>query len=170
METIEMNEIREKRPTFLTVLCILTIVNVGLALIGEISFTASGPWDQADFKAHEIEYAKQKAELSKQKEMPEFVTEIMESAYQLEIDMHNNFYLVVVVSFAMYLIGLFGAIFMLQGKKLGFHLYIIYSLVSVASIYTYSQPQNVHVSIIVMGLLFSGIFIFMYSRNLKWLK
>lgn len=169
METIESNDIREKRPTFLTVLCILTLVNVGLALLGEISFAASGPWDQSDFKAHEIEYAKQKAEISKQK-LPEFFNEIMESAYQLEIDMHNNFYLVVIVSFAMYLIGLFGAIFMLQGRKLGFHLYIIYSLISVGSVYTYSRPENVHVSMIVMGLIFSGIFIFMYSRNLKWLK
>jgi hypothetical protein len=67
------------------------------------------------------------------------------------------------------LIGLLGALMMWQAKKLGFHLYIGYSLLAIIQIYFFVSPSDVPSFVVIWGLLMSVLFVFMYSRNLKWM-
>jgi hypothetical protein len=67
-------------------------------------------------------------------------------------------------------IGAFGAFQMWNGKKLGFHIYIIYSLLEIAQMYLFTSASNIPMLVIVYYIIISGIFIILYSRNLKELK
>ena len=95
---------------------------------------------------------------------------MMDQLMAMTAEIQESFYLAMIVSLVTYLIGLFGALKMFQGQKIGFHLYIIYSLLAVGGVYLYISPQNIPSISIIFGLILSGIFVFMYSRNLSWLK
>jgi len=66
--------------------------------------------------------------------------------------------------------GLAGIIFMFKRKELGFHLYIIYSLLYVAQSYLFVSPANVPLVLVLTNLGISGIFIYIYSRSLNWFR
>ena len=82
----------------------------------------------------------------------------------------ESFYSFQLVQFLCIGCGLAGAIWMFKGKKIGFHLYIIYSLISLGSMYIFIPFSEVPSYSILFNGLFSGLFIWMYSRNLSWLK
>ncbi len=65
--------------------------------------------------------------------------------------------------------GILAALMMFKRMKLGFHCYIIYSFLSILSVYAFVAPSNVPTILIVANTIFAGLFVFMYSRNLKWL-
>ena len=100
--------------------------------------------------------------------MTSFV-EFMQKLERMTIEINDNFYLAMVVSLITVAIGLFGALKMWQGFKLGFHLYIVYNLLAIGGIYTYVSAANVPSFIVIVNVILSGIFVFMYSRNLHWM-
>jgi len=66
--------------------------------------------------------------------------------------------------------GILGVIWMYLGKKQGFHLYIIYTLASICSVYLFVSAAVVPTSMTLMGFLLGGLFVFLYSRHLHWMK
>ena len=66
-------------------------------------------------------------------------------------------------------IGAASAFMMLKRMKLGFHAYIVYSFLSILSVYAFVAPVNVPSIFILINTIFAGLFVFLYSRNLKWL-
>ncbi len=94
---------------------------------------------------------------------------MMEQIQAMSVQSNDKFYLATTLSFIVASLGAFAAMKMWNGFKQGFHFYIIYCLLSVVSIYLYVSPSNVPSVIVIFNLIFSGLFIFMYSRNLKWM-
>jgi len=164
----ELHQQEEKRPTFLTVLCILTFINIGINLLTLLFQLAVGPTSEEEMLAERVELTKATSQLE-DAGMDGFAG-MMDQLMAMTAEIQESFYLAMIVSLVTYLIGLFGALKMFQGQKIGFHLYIIYSLLAVGGVYLYISPQNIPSISIIFGLILSGIFVFMYSRNLSWLK
>jgi hypothetical protein len=92
---------------------------------------------------------------------------------KLEIMSDNMYANFVAYNGLMLLVALFAAIavyFMFIGKKLGFHLYIGYCFLYVIQSYFFTAPSDVPTFVIVLNTLYGGIWVLMYSRNLKWMK
>lgn len=164
----ELTQQEEKRPTFLVVLCILTFINTGLNILTSLVQLISGPTSEEQLLQEKVELTKAANEM-KDTGM-DALANMMEQLQAMTADIQANFYIAMTVALVAPLIGLFGALKMWKGEKLGFHLYIIYNLIAVGGIYLYVSPQNIPSLSIIFGLLLSGIFIFMYSRNLHWMK
>lgn len=158
----------QKRPNFLKVLCILTFISTGLSLVFSLLSLSSGRLPAAEMLREKAQLLKMSSTL--ENEGSNYLAEVMEYSIRLSKDANDNHHLVIFVSIVLALIGLFAAVTMWKGFKIGFHLYILYSILGILSVYTYSSVANVHSFNVYTGVLISTIFILMYSRNLKWMR
>jgi uncharacterized membrane protein YagU involved in acid resistance len=164
-----MNEENEPRPRFLTVLCILTFIATGLGLIsGLFNLLITGKQSEEAMINSKVAMAQSINEM-RDMGMTSFV-DLMEKIDRMSVEVNENFYFVAVFGLIVTIIGLYSALKMWKGSKLGFHIYIIYNLISIGGIYLYVSPANIPTIFVVFNVILSGIFILMYSRNLKWLK
>ena len=111
----------KKRPTFLTVLCILTFVCVGLELAGSLmqipdTFIKTTQ-EQIDEQSLKLERAEQM--------MPGITDRVTDMILEMAPYKIPNW----TIAFAGNLLTLFAAILMWKQKKIGFHLYVIAELV-----------------------------------------
>lgn len=164
------NEFQEKesRPGFLTVLCVLSFISTGLGVLAGLFNLVSGPQSEEAMTMQKVALAESMDQMEKTG-MDSFAS-IMEQIQGMTEDINNNFYLAATINLLIVGAGLFGVIRMFQGLKIGFHIYIAYCLLSVASIYIYVSPAHIPTFVVIFNLFFSGLFIFMYSRNLRWMK
>jgi len=165
---IDQIEQPKKRPVFLTVLCILTLVSTGFSTLGLVASLAMGPQTPDELEKTTAEGMILVNQLNDAGS--HYMADQMEKLIHSSSYTNDVFYIVLSVNFLTVFLGLGGAILMLRGRKLGFHSYILYSIVSILSIYIAIPVSEVPTFIIVFGIIFSGLFIFMYSRNLHWLK
>ncbi len=132
-----------KRPTQLTVLCILTFIGSGMNLFS--SLIIAGFYDLF------VEIATEFAEKFKIPGL-EMLTEATPAFF--------------LVSGVLYAGSLAGAILMMLMKKTGFHIYTISQiLLVIAPMYFLHLPGPG-----IPELIFSGLFIFLYSRNLRFMS
>lgn len=170
METHQFIDQEEpkRRPVFLTVLGILTFVSTGLSVIGLLFSLLTGP--QSD-DVIENEVAKGMTSVEELRDMgATYMADQMEKIIRLPIYTNEHFYLLQMANFVTLFFGIAGVILMWRGRKIGFHSYIIYSILAVLSVYVAVPVNEVPSLMIILGVIFSALFIFMYSRNLKWMK
>ena len=166
MEELQPKE--EKRPTLLTVLCILTFVSIGINMLTLLVQLVAGPSSEEEILAERVELSRAISQM--QDAGMDGIAQIMEQFMAMTAQIQENFYFAMAISLVTYVVGFFGVLKMFQGEKIGFHLYIVYNLLSIGGIYLYVSPNNIPSMSIIFGLILSGAFIFMYSRNLSWLK
>ena len=166
----ELNNVSEDNPRqgFLTVISVLSFISIGLNIVFGIFSIFSGPPSSEEVLDSRVEMTKSISELKKVG--MDSMVEMMEKLNRMTVEINDSFYLAGLLGLLIAFLGLFGVFRMWNGVKVGFHMYIIYSLVSVVSLYLYVSPSNIPSFIIVFNLLISGLFIFMYSRNLHWMK
>jgi hypothetical protein len=159
---------QKERPQMLSVLSILSWIYIGFSLITNLISFLSGPIsaEQMDENRADMLGLINEAESTGMGSVAEIFTKIqhMTEVYNAH---HYSFYgltLLILVA------GLVGVLRMFQGKKQGFHLYIGYSILSVVQIYLYLSPAEIPNAITIFGVLISALFIFLYSRNLNWMK
>lgn len=170
MDEFELDsaENRGPRPGFLTVLCVLSFISTGLGLLSGLFTIASGPQSEEQMLDAKVAMTKSISEL-KDLGMDSFV-DMMEKLQLMTEQVNENFYLSSIITLITVGLGLFGVIKMWQGFKLGFHLYIGYCLLTIAGLYIYVSPANIPTMVVVWNLIFSALFVFLYSRNLKWMR
>ncbi len=165
-----MNEIQEeqKRPRAVLVLFILTCIYTSLKLIGALGNLLTGPPSAEEVKKVKTEMGKslKAAEELKSDYLIEFYNK-MDLITDATI---ANFMLYNFLSFLFFGLGLMGAIFMFNRRKLGFHLYIMYSFLVLIQYYFIVSPADVPFSLLLMEGLISVLFIYLYSRHLKWME
>jgi len=164
----DFREEQKERPGFLTVLCVLSFIATGLGILSGLYTLISGKQNEEQMLESKVQLTKSISDM-KRLGMDSWV-DMMEKIQAMSIDINNNFYLAAFISLIIAALGLYGVIKMFKGYKIGFHLYIIYSLLSVASLYIYVSPANVPSIIVIINLIIAAIFIFMYSRNLHWMN
>ena len=168
METYETQQEAPKRPVFLTVLCILTFVTSGFSFIGLLFNGIKGP-----MSANELELSQsgmQEMIDQLRSDNMDGMADMMEKISAMTAYTNEAFYTIFMLNILTFLLGLFGAILMWQGRKLGFHLYIIYNIIAILTVYVVVPVNEVPSFITILNVIISAAFIFMYSRNLHWLK
>ncbi len=159
---------KEKRPVFLTVLCILTFVSTGFGALSGISGLFGGAPSEEEVVNSNIQVNQSIEQFQKLKW--DGMVHILKQLQAMTEEVYANFYVYNLLSFLIVALGLAGAIFMFQGKKIGFYMYIAYSLAGTILTYIMISTANIPTILTVFQLLISGIFVLMYSRNLWWMK
>lgn len=165
---IDQNSITERRPVFLSVLCVLSYVWIGISALGPLVSLITGPQSEEQMLEGKAALY-QSATQMKEQHMDGFARVMRQLADMSEV-LNNNHYLVQLVTLIVLGVGLFGVIQMWKQKKIGFHLYIVYSLLGSAQIYFFVKPELVPTFMIVFNLILSGLFVLLYGLNLKHLK
>ena len=156
-----------RAPRFLLILVILTLLNTGLALLGGILSFLAGKPSQKEILESKVQMARSIVELRKLK-MDDFV-DVFTKMEAINDAMYANFIMFNLLAVFIAGIGAASAFMMLKRMKLGFHAYIVYSFLSILSVYAFVAPVNVPSILILTNAIFAGLFVFLYSRNLKWL-
>ncbi len=136
-------ETKPQRPTLLTVLCILTFIGSGMNLFS--SLVISGFYDVFTEVAQEF---------SKKFNIP---------GIDLLLEMKPLYFL---ISGLFYAGSLIGAIMMILLKKSGFHVYTIFQILLILAPMYFMHLSSPNVP----EVLFAGMFIFLYSMNLKYMS
>ncbi len=158
----------QERPRMLFVLCILSWISTGFATIVALINLFSGPLSLDKMKENKVNALNLIAEMKAQG-FDVMVDMVEKSQYIAEIvnSNHLSYYLVTLLITGL---GLIGVTFMFLGKKLGFHLYIIYTLLGISHVYFFVSPSQVPNMLTIWSMILGGIFVLLYSRNLSWLK
>ena len=159
---------QQKRPTGLWILFILTTISAGLSLLSALTNLLQGPPNQSVIKQMKAEMA-QSMKIAKEVKS-DFLIEFIEKMSVISDATIQNFTLFNGLSFIFYAIGMAGAVLMFRGLKLGFHLYISYSLLVLIQYYFIVDPSQVPWMILLANGLVSLLFVLLYSRHLNWMK
>ncbi|TNF48718.1 MAG: hypothetical protein EP305_04645 [Bacteroidetes bacterium] len=158
---------RPERPSFLKVLCILSWIYTGLSFIVTLGAFFQGPLNEEEMTYQKVELAKSTSEM---RDMGmNSLADTFDQVQRMSETTNDHFYISSIITLLVIIIGILGVYFMWAGRKMGFHMYIVYNLLTIGQLYIFISPSDIPTFAVVWNLLFSAVFIFMYSRNLKWM-
>jgi len=167
-----MNEFKQpqksKIPQLLLITGIISLLGTGSTVLSSLMSIVLGKPSPEEITESKLELAKSLEQVEKND--VQFLEELIRNLQIMLDAMYQNFFLYTFVAAFVAGIGLAGIIFMFKRKELGFHLYIIYSLLYVAQSYLFVSPANVPLVLVITNLGISGIFIYIYSRSLNWFR
>lgn len=133
-----------KRPTFLTVLCILTFIGSGFSAISNLSWIV--------FYDSFLDIIAQNP------------SDLFQEVYDTIINTSRWLF---AVDLILYISSIIGAVFMLKLNKIGFHIYTISNVLLVLTPVFFTENQGVNF----LGLMFvTAPFILLYGLHLKHMK
>lgn len=157
------------RPTFLTVLCILTFIGSGLGIIQDI-ISYMNANTNADIAQTVLQDAQDKLS---EAEDSGTGAKIAEKIFSGTSDMlvPANMRKIALFSIVASIFTLLGGILMFQLKKTGFWIYVLGTIVGIVGPITIFGTGNLLSVFQTMGIAFIGvIFVVLYALNLKHLK
>ena len=167
----EYNETSQrKRPVLLTVLIILSGINIAGSFLGVINSFMSGPLSEEalDYELKDI-YGLV-ADL-KASGVGEQFSRIFETMIDKAIYINNEaFFITNLSTLIAIIIGAFGLFLMFKLKKMGFHFYIVYSLLPIVTIYLITPLELISTLLIILSVMISALFALLYGMNLKHMK
>ena len=163
------DELKVNRPNSIVVLAVLSLLNMGYNLITSFIAMARGPLNSEELQSARVEYTKSINSFA-DVEGGEMMQSLMREMIAMTETLNAHYMMNIATSIIFVLVGVAGVILMLRQKKIGFHAYIIYSFLISVQIYFFMKPSLLTNSMVIMNLLISALFIFQYSRSLKWMK
>ena len=157
-----------KPPKGLMVLIILTWVNTIFSIVTTLFtllFIRNKP---EDLEKERVETAKSILELKKLG--LESMVDLLERIQAMTDALQPYFFEINFVNLGVLALGTFAGLLMYRRNIVGFHLYIIYNLASVGSLYLFISPALVPSVIVIVNALISLVFVLLYARHLSWLK
>jgi hypothetical protein len=167
-EIIEVQP-EDKRPVILLVAAILSFISIGVTTVAILFNLIGGPLNEDELQENRVNMARSKTQMREAGGSSYFI-KFFDQIEGMTEETNNSFYLANGLNLLVNTCGFAGVFMMMRRRRLGFHLYIVYSLLAVGVMYLYVSPQNIPTISLVFGLFFSGIFVFMYSRALKWMR
>lgn len=163
------NMINDKpRPVFLLVLCILSFIYIAYCTLVYSLQLINGPMSSEMMMEQRVKMTEQ---MQQMEEMgADYGVTLIKQIISMMESLNSNATLVSVVSLSVLALGFIGVLLMFKGRKIGFHLYIIYSLLVISKIYFFVSSIYIPFPYLMIYVFFGGLFVFMYSRNLYWLK
>jgi TM2 domain-containing membrane protein YozV len=168
MEELNVMNQEPKRPMFLKVLCVLSLLSMSVTFLGSINQMMNGPQTEEQLLNQKVELTKTASQLD-QMGSSYFGDSVRKMIVMTE-NINENFLMVNVVTIISLVFGFFGVFKMFKGFKIGFHFYIVYSLISIGMIYLFVDVAYVPSMVLYWNLFISGLFVLLYSRNLSWMK
>lgn len=154
--------LKEKRGKTLPVLVVLSFVWIAFSFGSLMLQMYNGPLSDEELEQQEYEILQAYDENS-----PEFVNNMLEeSIATLEI-VQENFWMITGISVLNLAIGFFGVFLMLKLKKVGYYIYIAYSIIPVIMTFAlFSQFKTSMIGMAIAGV-FSVLFLILYGVQLK---
>lgn len=158
-----------RKPTFLVVLSILSFISIAWDFFQHTLSLLSGPMNQEAWELYEATMYESVGQMNDlgMHGMATIVEQIIQMSYMSNFD---YFIMNTVLQLITVLIGAAGVILMLQLKKIGFHLYVVYSLLPVVIFYILFPVEIIPTFVVVFSLIISAIFCVLYALNLKHMK
>ena len=157
-----------KRPNFLLVLCILSFIYIGFSLISTVASFLTGPLNEQELTFQRVEMAKALEPLKNTGDSS--VTETLNTFLRMTEGINESFYAFNFVYLVVIILGFVSVVFMYQGRKMGFHLYIGYGLFNILRYYIFLPASDIISFLIIWELFFAALFTVLYSRNLHWMN
>jgi hypothetical protein len=158
----------ENRPMGLLVVCILSWVHIGFSFVVSAFQMLTGPLSDKQLESSQADL--RGAVLEMKNSGVDALAEIIEKLGNMTHILNEHHYQALSLTLFGLIIGFVGVSMMFLGRKIGFHLYIIYSIYSIGQIYLFFSAAEIPSLITWFGLIVSGIFIALYAKHLKWLK
>lgn len=156
------------KPKGFKVLAILTFISITLSILGVLGSFSSGPLKPTQLKQQHYEISLQ---IDQAKKMgSDFLVDFWHRMDVIIDQTNNHFYLALGLKLVYSLIGFLAIYWMWNRNKLGFHIYIFYSLFEVIQQYFISPAHVIPWLMVVMQLAISTIFILLYAKHLKWIS
>ncbi len=168
MEDHQLMEQEDKRPTFLLVLCILSFVSIGFSFLGNISALFSGPIPADELE--KIMASSLKMVTALQDSGNTDVSNLLEKAIRTQEYINLNFYQHTIITLLSLIVGFIGVFLMFNKSKRGLHYYILYNIITVLLIYVSVPLSEVPTFMVMTNLFICVLFVYLYSRNLHWMK
>lgn len=159
---------KSRIPQLLLFTGIISLLGTGSTVLSSLMSMVVGKPSQEEITETKLELARSLEQVEKND--VQFLEELIRNLQIMLDAMYHNFFLYTFVAALVAGVGLVGIILMFKRKELGFHLYIIYSLLYVAQSYLFVSPTNVPLALVITNLSVSGIFIYIYSRSLNWFR
>ncbi len=152
----------KKRTSTLTVFCILSWVMMAFFLYSALGKLVRGTYTDEEIKQQKIALID-----SQTPETIEIVGWVIEDTVaMLEIE-KENYAAVNRLELIVVLLGIVGVYFMFNLKKIGFHLYVVYSILPLL-LYTYFYGGlSMGLVLIIASAVISAIFVTVYAFQLK---
>jgi len=169
-ERVEEQEFQPaKKPTFLVVLAILSFVSMSWSFFQYIVSLLSGPMNQDAWELYEATMYESVGQMNDvgMDGVAAMFEQVIQMSYIANFDcfvINNVLQLITVI------IGALGVILMLQLRKIGFHFYVIYSLLPIILSYILFPVEVIPTVVVITQLVLSAIFCTLYALNFKHLK
>jgi hypothetical protein len=158
---------KSKRPRFLLALCILSFISIGFSWISSLSAFISGPLNDEQLNFQRIEMAKAIEPFKNSGDNS--IEETVATFFRMTEGINENFYAFNLVYLVVIALGFVSVLFMFQGKRMGFHLYIGYGLFNILRYYLFLPAADIISFLVIWELFFAALFTVLYSRNLHWM-
>tara|TARA_B110000046_G_scaffold32077_1_gene34220 strand:- start:375 stop:848 length:474 start_codon:yes stop_codon:yes gene_type:complete len=150
------------RPNGLTALCILSWVWMAFSLLSVVTELNTGRLTEADIREQKIVILE-----SQTPETIEMMPWVVEESIEMLYISRDNFSTMMIINFVALIFGLIGVFLMFQLRKIGFYMYIGYSIISIAYWLYYFSGMTFGWIIISTTAIFSALFIILYGTQLK---
>ena len=159
-----------KRPRSLNILLILSAISIIMGLTATLQSLSNGPVSQTQLEDETADFYDLIVEFKDQGVGSE-LTDVIEVMVNTSFYVNNEvFYLSNNLRLLELIIGAISIVLMFQLKKIGFHLYLFYSLFPIIITYI-TLPQELILTIsIVLMLIFAALFALLYGSKLKFMK
>ena len=159
-----------KRPRSLNVLLILSAIYIVMSLSATLQAISSGPLTQNQLEEETADFYGSMVELRDQgvgQELTNMAEVMIETSFYINnevFQLTNNLRLLELI------IGAISLVLMFQLKKIGFHVYLLYSLLPIITTYITLPQELILTASIVVTVLIGGFFALLYGTKLKYMK
>lgn len=163
-------ETQAKRPVLLTVLVILSAIYIIGSLLAVTSALISGPLSEEALETELEGLYELSAELSANgagEQLAGMTNTIIDNAVYIN---NEVFMLSHTLSLITLIIGAIGVFMMFNLKKIGFHLYVIYSLLPIITMYIITPMELIITFSVISAVVLAALFSVLYGLNLKHMK
>jgi hypothetical protein len=170
-EYYSVTEEKRKKPTFLIILLILTSLSLLSTFFAGVIPLVSGPMNDEQLEQEEVNLAKTKKDLERlfgDEEIYETLSDSLDLSFaKVSYIQKSAFWIFHLFQLLTFSLGAAAVYYMYHLRKLGFHLYIVYCLVSIGQAYLIFPKELIVGAEIIGGFSTSALFVLLYALNLK---
>ncbi|HZH86990.1 MAG TPA: hypothetical protein VFD77_06720 [Brumimicrobium sp.] len=163
-------EQQRKRPAFLIVLIVLSGIYIAISLFGVTRSLMSGPLSE-EVLEEELSVLYASAAELQSNGAGEQLGQMIETVIQNAVYINNEaFYSTNILTLLTLIVGIASLFLMFNLKKIGFHIYIAYSLLPIITMYIITPMELILTFSIVISVIMAAVFALLYGLNLKHMK
>jgi hypothetical protein len=171
MESLDTQEQEQlqKRPTSLIVLVVLSLLSIATSGLSTLSALFSKPMTVEQLEHYQAEQYENIAQLESQG--MEGIENMLTSMMEMTIYQNNEiYYSYQLFNFLLIILGAVGVLFMLRQRKIGFHLYVLYSLIPIIGFYLFFPLHLIPTFLVIGSTVIAAVFSVLYGIHLKYMK